>query len=124
MSKLLKTTFILHAIVATVLGAPLLVIPGVFLQTLGWSPIDPILSRLLGAALLALAWSSFRGWRATEWAQVAILVEVEIVYTILGCIGLLRHLLFAGYPAIVWLNLVVLAVFAIAWIACWSKRKK
>jgi hypothetical protein len=124
MSKLLKTTFVLHAIVATVLGAPLLVIPGVFLQTLGWAPIDPILSRLLGAALLALAWSSFRGWRATEWAQVAILVEMEIVYTVLGCIGLLRHLLFASYPAIAWLNLVVLAVFAIAWIACWSKGKK
>lgn len=124
MTKLLKTTFILHAIVAVLFGAPLLVMPGVFLQTLGWAPIDPILSRVLGAALLALAWSSLRGWRAKEWAQVALLVEMEIVYTILGCIGLLRHLLFARYPAIVWLQFVLLAIFAAAWIACWSKSKK
>jgi hypothetical protein len=67
-------------------------------------------------ALLALAWSSLRGWRASEWAQVAILVELEAVFTVLGCIGLLRHLLFSGYPLIVWLDFAVFLAFAIAWL--------
>jgi hypothetical protein len=116
MSKGLKLTFLIHAIVAGLMGALLLVIPGRFLQAIGWAPIDPILSRVLGAALLALAWSSFRGWQASDWVQVAILVELEVAYTVLGCVGLLRHLLFARYPLIVWLDFVVLLLFAIAWI--------
>jgi hypothetical protein len=116
MSKGLKLTFLIHAIVAGLMGALLLLIPGRFLQAIGWAPIDPILSRVLGAALLALAWSSFRGWQASDWVQVAILVELEVAYTVLGCVGLLRHLLFARYPLIVWLDFVVLLLFAIAWI--------
>jgi hypothetical protein len=116
MSKALKTTFLVHAVVAALAGLLLLLIPGRFLQALGWAPIDPILSRLLGAAFLALAWSSFRGWRASEWAQVAILVELEAAFTVLGCVGLLRHLLFSRYPLMVWLVFAVLLVFAIAWL--------
>jgi hypothetical protein len=116
MSKALKTTFLVHAVVAALVGALLLLIPGRFLQALGWAPIDPILSRLLGAAFLALAWSSFRGWRASEWAQVAILVELEVVFTVLGCMGLLRHLLFSRYPLMVWLDFAVFLAFAIAWL--------
>ena len=116
MSKALKITFLVHGIVSRILGALMLLIPGRFLTILGWAPIDPIISRLLGAALLALAWSSFRGWRATEWAEVAILVELEAAFCVLACVGLLRHLIIAYYPLIVWLDFAVFAVFAIAWI--------
>lgn len=124
MSKALKTTFLIHAVVSFVVGAPLLIAPGRLLLLLGWAPIDPIASRVLGAALLALAWSSFRGWRATEWRQVAILVEMEAVYTVLACVGMLRHLLFARYPLIPWLMFAILLVFAIAWIAFWVQHRE
>jgi hypothetical protein len=116
MSKALRTTFLIHAIVAVLAGALMLLIPGRFLKAVGWAPIDPIISRLLGAALLALAWSSFRGWRAAGWVQVAILVELEAAFTILACVGLLRHLLVSRYPYFVWLQLALFAVFACAWI--------
>ena len=39
MTKLLKTTFILHAIIATLFGAPLLVAPGAF-STKAWLGAD------------------------------------------------------------------------------------
>ena len=123
MSKALKYTFLIHAVVAVLFGVPLLIVPGRFLGWFGWAPIDPIISRLLGAALLALAWSSFRGWRATERAQVAILVEMEAVFTVLGCVGLLRHLLFAGYPAMVWMVFAILGIFAIAWIVSLLRKQ-
>jgi hypothetical protein len=113
MSKALRYTFTVHGIVGIIVGAPLLLAPGRFLGWLGWEPIDPIISRLLGAAILALAWSSFRGSRAAEREQ-RILVEMELVFTILGCAGLLRHLLKHGYPWMVWLTLFVLAAFAFA----------
>ena len=116
MSKALKTTFLIHAVVAVLFGLPLLIVPGRLLIWLDWAPIDPIISRLLGAALLALAWSSFRGWRATDRSQTQILVEMEAAFTVLGCVALLRHLLVANYPAIVWAVFVILLVFAVAWI--------
>ena len=92
MSKVLRTTFLVHAVVSLLAGAPLLLVPGQMLTWLGWAPIDPLVSRVLGAALLALAWSSFRGWKATERTRVAILVEMEAVFAVLACVGLLRHL--------------------------------
>jgi hypothetical protein len=66
MSKLLKTTFVVHVVLSGVLGLVLLIMPGRFLQLLGWASIDPILSRILGAALLALAWGDYGGWRAAS----------------------------------------------------------
>jgi hypothetical protein len=114
--KARKITFLAHVIVGTITGAPLLLAPGRFLGWIGWAPIDPILSRLLGAALLALAWSSFRGWQAADEAQMVILLELEAAFTVLGCVGLLRHLLTSRYPAMVWITFAVLAAFATAWI--------
>jgi len=117
MSKTLKTIFLIHAVVGVLLGVPMLIAPGRFLNWLGWAPIDPIISRLLGAALLALSWSSFRGWRAEERARVALLIEMEAVFTVLGCVGLLRHLLFGRFPLVPWAVFVVMAIFAAAWVA-------
>ena len=123
MSKALKTTFLVHAAVSLLAGAPLLIVPGQMLTWLGWAPIDPLASRVLGAALLALAWSSFRGWRAAERARVAILVEMEAVFTVLACVGLLRHLLSGGWPLVPWLALAVFLAFALAWIYFLVRRE-
>ena len=115
MSRIHKTTFGVHAIVALVLGIPMLVAPGKLLTWLGWAPIDPIISRLLGAASLALAWSSYRGWRAADWSRVAYLVEMELVFTTLACVALLRHVIRGQWPFVVWALLAIFALFAVAW---------
>ena len=123
MTKSLKLTFLVHAIVSLVLGAVLLIIPGRFLEALGWAPIDPIISRILGAALLALAFGSYRGWQARERAQVIVLVQMEAIFTLLACAGLLRHLLLPGrWPVVPWLAFAVFALFAIAWLYALVKR--
>ena len=116
MAKGLKIVFLIHTVVAAIIGLPLLLIPGRFLGLFGWAPVEPIINRIFGAALLALAWSSFRGWRAAKETQLMVLVEMEAVFTVLGCIGIIRHLLVARYPVIVWLTLAILALFAVAWV--------
>lgn len=116
MSRSINVIFLVHAIVAAVLGLLLLIIPGRFLGLLGWAPIDPILSRVLGAALLGLAWGSYRGWRATERHQVAILAQVDALFCVLACVGIARHLAVAAWPWYVWLLFAGFAAFAIAWI--------
>ncbi len=123
MSKMLKTTFLSHAVVAGIPGLLLLIIPGRFLQALEWAPIDPVLSRVLGAAFLALAWSSFQGWRRANQAEVRTLVELELAFTTLACVGLLRHLLFARWPFVVWLLFAVFALYALVWAAALFQRQ-
>jgi O-antigen/teichoic acid export membrane protein len=123
MSKALKVTFGVHAVVALLFGAPLLIAPGRFLGVFGWAPIDPLISRLLGAAMLALAWSSFLGYRTTESSLEKSFIQIEVVYTVLGAIGLLRHLLVAWYAWFVWAIFYLLAIFAILWIYFWWKKR-
>jgi hypothetical protein len=77
-SRGLHITFLIHAVVAVVFGVLLLLIPGRSLTLIGWVPetitipnsdlsapgtflVDAIITRLLGAALLAMAFSSFQG---------------------------------------------------------------
>lgn len=122
MSRFLRIVFAVHMVVFAVLGVLLLALPGHFLGWLGWAPIDPLLSRVLGAAFLALAWGSFRGWRASEREQVALLIELEVVFSVLACVGLLRHLLFANYPAMVWILFAGLAAFGLAWVVALLRR--
>src|SRR5512135_56895 len=100
-SNSLKDTFLVHMIIGLVLGAALWLIPGRTITLLGWVPaqvqlpqsglsisgqtfVDPVITRLLGAALLALAYSSFMGWRAVRRDQVNLVVQMEFVYCILG----------------------------------------
>ncbi len=133
MRSVLKATFLVHAVVAALSGMLLLFIPGNFLQWIGWTAfaaqadwmgIDLVISRLLGASLIALAWSSFRGWRATETAQIANLVEMEVVFTVLSCAGLLRHLILRHLPMMVWIPFAVFALFAVAWIVSLARMRR
>ena len=115
MSKALKITFLIHTIVALLFGVALLTAPGRFLMLLGWLRINSMLSRVLGAALLGLAWSSYRGWQAQEKAQVTLLLELEAIFTVLAVVGLLRELIIYPFPPIYWVLCALLAVFAVAW---------
>ena len=115
MSQVLKIAFLIRAAVGCLFGILLFLVPGRLFVAVNWSPVDPVTSRVFGAALLALAWGSFRGWRAAERSEPVIL-EVEAVFTVLGCIGLLRHLLATTYPVMVWIVFAIMAIFAVTWI--------
>jgi hypothetical protein len=116
MSKLLKGAFLLQAVLAVLTGLPLLLAPGRFLGIFGWAPVEPLLDRLLGAALLAMAWTSIFAFRASNRSQVNILVQMQLIFCGLGALGFLRHLTTgAYYPPMVWTVFAVLATFTIVW---------
>lgn len=135
-SPRLRVVFLVHAVFAFVLGTLLWSIPGRTLTVMGWVPVtfqvsgteltapgtvfvDPGLTRLLGAALIALAFSSYQGWRAHLWSEVAFLVQLEFVFSVLGLLGILfGQVVLRANPNLSllgWLLIVVLAGFAIAW---------
>jgi hypothetical protein len=116
MSRFLKLTFLLHAIVGVLFGLPLLLAPGQFLGAFGWAPVDPLISRMFGAALIGLAWGSVRAWGQASHEKVLVLIEVEAVFSLLALAGLLRHLVFARWPMMVWVVAGLFAIFAGLWV--------
>ncbi len=133
-SNSLRVTFLVHLIVALVLGAALWLIPGRTMTILGWVPeqvqlpqselsvpgqtfVDPVITRVLGAALLALGYASFLGWRASRREQVSLLVQMEFAYCLLSTAAILMGIFSLGRPAPVigWVLAVIVAAFAVAW---------
>jgi hypothetical protein len=131
----LRSTFIVHMVIGGLLGAAIFIVPGRTLTLLGWVPqwvqlpdselsipgqtfIDPVIIRLLGATLLALAFSSFLGWRAGKWGEVALLVQTELVYCALGALAFIAGLFLLDRPMPVsgYVLLVILVAFAVAWV--------
>ena len=122
MSRGLKITFLIHAIVALVCGVVLYLQPGLWATLVQWTPFDGNMTRIYGAALLALAVSSWFGYRAARWDEVRILVLMEIALTVLSTVGGLWGLLFRGAPAFGWVSVVIWVVFAVAWIYFYVNR--
>ena len=135
-SKGLRNTFLAHTIVSAVLGLLLYVIPGRVLVLLGWVPekyevtvggttvsapgtllVDPVITRVLGAALLALAFAGFLGWRAKQRQEVSILVSLQFVFCVLALVAFLVRIVTLGLalPAIGWVLIIILLAFAVAW---------
>lgn len=124
MQRWLEGAFLADALLGLVLGSLLLVIPGRLLGAFGWAPIDPLISRILGAGILAFSWGSFTGWRvvkaadnrdlnAEELAQVRVRLEMDALFAILAAAGLLRHLLQSRWPWYVWTLFILIALAAL-----------
>ena len=122
MSRGLKITFLVHAVVAFVFGIVCYVKPGLLVTLVQWPHLDPHMTRAFGAALLAIAISSWLAYRATRWEEVRILVQMEIGLTVLSTVGGLWALLFRGAPPFGWVAVVLWVAFAAAWIYFYVKR--
>jgi hypothetical protein len=137
----LKTIFLVHAVAIAILGLGFWITPSRFMLLVGWFPefvilgenelqvpgnwlVDNAITRLLGAALLALAYSSFQGWRMSQWREVALVVQLEVAFSILGLVGLtwsiFRHWqtghvvpVFGYILVALWVGLVVVWLWAL-----------
>lgn len=117
----LKTTFLVHFIVALVFGLIYLLIPDVWGNLIAWPVKEPAIYRLLGAALLGFGVSSWFSYKEATWEKVKIVVQMEIAWTILGTLVMLWGLIFAGLPVFGWANAVILAAFAVAFVYFYSR---
>lgn len=141
-SKGLHITFLVHAVVAVIFGALLWIIPGRSLTLIGWIPeiydvpgtdlsapgtilVDAIITRLLGAALLAMAISSFQGWRADKWGRVELLVQFEAAFCVLSVVAFMAVLILLGRSLNLtqWGVLIILLGFAVAWIVGYWRQQ-
>ena len=94
----LKTTFLIHAIISLAFGIMAYLISGTWATTVNWMPFDPTTTRLYGTALIGIGVSSLLAFRVTRWEEVRIIVQMEIVYTVLGALISLYAALITGAP--------------------------
>lgn len=69
---------------------------------------------MIGAAICGFAASSWWAAHETEWDRVKIVVEMEIVWTVLATLVYLYAILAMSYPPLAWVGAVIMALFAIA----------
>lgn len=110
----LKTTFLIHAVLGTIFGLAYLLMPEVWGNLIGVPMQEPGWYRAIGAAILGFASSSWLAYKETAWEKVKIVVQMEIVWTVLGTLVTLWGLIFADFPTGDWLNVLVLGGFAVA----------
>lgn len=110
----LRTTFLVHMVVALIFGLAFLLVPEFLWGIYGMTVQEPLVNRLLGAAILAFGASSWWASRETLWERVRIIVETELVWTVLGAIVGAVSILMLGLPALTWINALILAAFAVA----------
>jgi hypothetical protein len=119
--KRLKVTFLVHMILAVIFGAGFLLVPEMVTGMLGARAMEPSTFRLVGAAMLAFGASSWLAYRQTLWDRVKIVVQIEIVWTVLGVLATLWGLMFEGLPAADWMNVFILGAFALAFTYFYSR---
>ena len=91
-----------------------MLIPQITLGFVGIQTQEAEVYRLLGAAMLGLAYGSWLAYRETVYEQVRIVLGIEVVWPVLGTLVMLYALLFTGFPAGAWLNAIALGAFAVA----------
>ena len=110
----LRRWFVLHFIVDMFFAIPLLLIPDQFLTFLNWDPIDPLASRLVGAALMGIGFGAFLSRDASSSAYVAML-NMKIIWSGSAILGIVISLI-SGGPLFGWVVVIIFSVFAAIWI--------
>jgi hypothetical protein len=111
----LRTWFRVHCAVDLAAAIPLLLFPGRSLGLLGWTTIDPVATRLCGAALLAIGSASLMvdrygvaGYRAL--LGLKIVWSVAAIFAFFAGIG-------EGAPPAAWAFLSIFIAFSGVWMS-------
>jgi hypothetical protein len=110
----LRTWFVAHSVIDVAVAVPLLVAPTVVLQPLGWTAVDPVATRLVGAALLAIGLQSFFG-RNEGFETYRAMLRLKVIWSMTAVGGLLAGIA-GGAPTATW---ALLAIF-LAFLGVWS----
>ncbi len=110
----------LHFAVDMLFAIPLLLFPGLILPWFGWDSFDPVMPRLVGAALLGIGGESLFSRNATSEAFKALL-RLKIVWAS-GAILALGIGNINGAPLAAWGFLVIFLGFLGVWVYLQSKN--
>lgn len=117
----LRTWFVIHFVADIFFGIPLLIFPQVVLGLFNWTTYDPIMTRLVGAALMGIGIESLLGRNASADTFRAMLnLKVIWASSALFAIGVG---IAEGVAPIAWVFLGIFGLFWTAWVYYRLKMK-
>jgi hypothetical protein len=109
----LRRWFVVHFVADVVFALPLLFAPRAFLTALGWTEVDPISARLVGAALMGIGVQSLLGRDETLEAFRGML-NLKIIWSATATVGIAVSVLQGG-PKMGWAFVGIFAAFNALW---------
>jgi len=118
----LRTWFVIHFVVDMLVGIPLLFIPELVMPLLGWDMIDPIASRVVGAALMGIGIESYLG-RNSRIEVFRAMLNLKVIWSSSAILGIGLGIWQGGASA-GWLFLGIFVIFWFVWIYYWRKLRE
>ena len=110
----LRTWFVIHFVLDFLFAVPLIFTPVAFLTLFGWTTIDPLMTRLVGAALMGIGVESYLGRNAGIEAYKGML-NLKIIWSASATFGLILTMVTNNSPIIGWLLVLIFGSFCIIW---------
>ncbi|MHA2141007.1 MAG: hypothetical protein ACXADC_11050 [Candidatus Thorarchaeota archaeon] len=85
----LRYLFLVHFVIAIAYGAWYFFSPQSWVDLTGWPYNDPAAYRVMASMMIALGIGSLLAYRANSWEKVEILMIIEIIWLIMGSVGLI-----------------------------------
>jgi hypothetical protein len=115
----LRIWFVVHFVADIVFAVPLVFFPGVFLGLFGWTTVDPVTSRVVGAALIGIGGESLLG-RDANLESFRTMLRLKILWSGAAVFGFVLSLVQSA-PWGTWLFLGIFAGFSGLWMY-WARR--
>lgn len=117
--RALRTWFVIHFAADILFAVPLLFFPELFLGLFGWTTVDPVTTRLVGAALVGIGGESLLG-RSAELSVYRTMLRLKILWSLAAVLGFILSIAH-GAPWGTWLFLGIFASFSLLWMY-WAGR--
>ncbi|HEY5730600.1 MAG TPA: hypothetical protein VIS72_11145 [Anaerolineales bacterium] len=117
----LRTWFVIHFVADMLTGIPLLLFPELIMPFLGWTMIDPIATRVVGAALMGIGIESYLGRNAGIEVFRAML-NLKVIWSSSAILGIGLGIWKGGAQA-GWLFLSIFFIFWCVWVYYWRRLK-
>ena len=110
----LRTWFVIHFVADVLFAIPLLFFPQLILNFFGWGTYDPIMSRLVGAALMGIGVESLLGRNANA-ATFRAMLNLKVIWASSALFAIGAGIAEGAAP-IAWAFLGIFAAFWCVWV--------
>jgi len=109
----LRRWFVIHFAVDLAFAVPLILVPAYTMHLLGWTTVEPVATRLVGAALAAIGLQSLLG-RHHSVEAFRTMLGLKCLWSGVAIVGLALSLA-EGAPPFAWALLGIFIAFAMVW---------
>ncbi|MFX0108982.1 MAG: hypothetical protein ACFE7R_11910 [Candidatus Hodarchaeota archaeon] len=113
----LRYLFLVHFVVALAYGVWFFTLPQTWVDLTGWPYYDPLAGRVMASMLIGLGIASLLCYRANSWDKAEIIVVTDIIWLLLGSLGLIWSMIENfGIPIAGGLNLAVMLILLVLFV--------